>query len=712
MKHIRNYFIENVIVILFIILAAIAIPISGLPGSYLLQEILKSLGRDSLFVIALLLPILAGMGLNFGIVLGAIAGEIGLIYVVVWQVPATPAFLLAMLITLLISVLLGWMCGRVMNIVKGREMITGYILAIIMGSVYMLFTRYGLGRTIADMNLLKVWLALDKTIPLRILGLHIPVLNYLFVAAACVFTIWFRRTKLGLDMKAVGEDKTAAAAAGIDVDRTRIMAIIISTVLAGFGQIVYLLSTGSLSSEFAHSPNISYSFTALIIGSEFTHSPAVLYSIAALIIGGAHINKASISNAFIGVVLFNLLFIASLSVSKNLMGSDVLGNYLSQLVIYGVIVLSIVMYVRKGAPKEEHPSVPLLCVDEKAASYDINKFGILRTVVVVCLLWLFLTAPMVGITLDAALHKVLYAIGMNGIMVLALVPMIQSGCGLNFGLAVGIIAGQLGAVICIEMGYVGALGFMLAILISQVFSVIFGLGYGALLNRVKGEEMIASVFAGISFFMLMSIAWLTLPFTSLVMSKEHGSVGLWQIIYLKGFWAPILDSSLSIQVSSFSFLSGPILFFIFIAFIVWAFFRSRIGKAITATGSNPALASASGINVNRMRTLSVVISTMLGALGIIVFQQCKGIIELDEPLYMASAAVAAIIIGGAGINKASFTNVLIGVVLYQGIITLTPLVYYAIFQIYILRGLIGTILMIFTCCIILYALTRKDEVIK
>lgn len=40
---------------------------------------------------------------------------------------------------------------------------------------------------------------------------------------------------------------------------------------------------------------------------------------------------------------------------------------------------------------------------------------------------------------------------MNGVMVLAMVPMIQSGCGLNFGLPLGIIAGLLGAVTSVQL---------------------------------------------------------------------------------------------------------------------------------------------------------------------------------------------------------------------------------------------------------------------
>ena len=46
-------------------------------------------------------------------------------------------------------------------------------------------------------------------------------------------------------------------------------------------------------------------------------------------------------------------------------------------------------------------------------------------------------------------------------MVLAMVPMVHSGCGLNFGLPLGIISGLLGATMSIEFGFTGPLSFVM-----------------------------------------------------------------------------------------------------------------------------------------------------------------------------------------------------------------------------------------------------------
>jgi len=347
----------------------------------------------------------------------------------------------------------------------------------------------------------------------------------------------------------------------------------------------------------------------------------------------------------------------------------------------------------------------------------VADFGLPRVIIAVFLLGLFMTAPMVDVSVLGALTDTFTRFGMNGIMVLALVPMIQSGCGLNFGLPLGIMAGLLGATVSIEMGYVGALGFFFAILISLVVGAIFGFGYGTLLNRVKGGEMMIATYVGFSSVMVMSIGWLVLPFKSPLMIWGYGGEGLRSTISVADFWRYILDDFLAIKIYDkldpekiiFKFPTGTILFFLFISFLVWAFFHLKIGTAMTAVGSNPVYARASGINVNRMRTISVVISTMLGAMGIVVYQQSFGFIQLyDGPLYMAFPAIAAILIGGAGVNKASLTNVFIGVILYQGILIMTPLIFNAVLKL----DMSDVIRIIVSQGMILYALTRKTKVLK
>ena len=135
--------------LMFIIICAFCIPISGLSPSYLVNEIVTRMGRNAFLILSLLIPIMAGMGLNFGMTLGAMAGEIGLILVSDWQIIGIPGMVLAMIISIPISMLLGLFCGKILNMAKGREMITSYIISYFMNGAYQLVVLYMMGSIIS-----------------------------------------------------------------------------------------------------------------------------------------------------------------------------------------------------------------------------------------------------------------------------------------------------------------------------------------------------------------------------------------------------------------------------------------------------------------------------------------------------------------------------------------------------------------------------------
>ena len=338
----------------------------------------------------------------------------------------------------------------------------------------------------------------------------------------------------------------------------------------------------------------------------------------------------------------------------------------------------------------------------------IENAGWPRIIIALFLLALFIAAPFVGVRIDASISDTLVRVGMNGILVLAMVPMIQSGCGLNFGLPLGIIAGLLGAVTSIQIGVTGGVGFLIAMAIAVPIAVVLGWLYGQLLNRVKGDEMMIATYVGFSSVALMCIAWLLLPYTSPTMIWGYGGSGLRTTISVEGFWLNALSQYVNIRIGEFSYIPvGMFLFFAFVSFLVWAFFRTKTGTAITAVGSNPEFARASGIDVDKMRTISVVMSTVLGAIGILVYEQSFGFIQLYMgPFYMAFPAVAAILLGGASVNKATMVNVVVGTFLFQGILTMTPSVINSVMQ----TDMSEVIRIIVSNGMILYALTRKVTV--
>ncbi len=340
-----------------------------------------------------------------------------------------------------------------------------------------------------------------------------------------------------------------------------------------------------------------------------------------------------------------------------------------------------------------------------AVNQFIKNFGWPRIIIGLFLLSLFILAPFFGVAIDSSINDVSVRFGMSAILVLSMVPMIQSGCGLNFGIPVGLVAGMLGAVTSLEFGLKGLPGILCAVAIGLVVAAIFGYLYGMLLNRVKGDEMIIATYVGFSFVFLMNMMWLILPFKNPSSVQGFKGEGLRVTISIQDYWAQQISNFLKIDISkNFIFPTGVFLFFAFMSLLVWAFFKTKTGTAITAVGSNPDFARASGINIDKMRIYSVVLSTMLAAVGIIVYQQSFGFIQMyNSPLAFVFPSVAAILLGGASVNKASITNVIIGTFLFQGILTMTPSVINSAINIdvsEILRIIVSN-------GMIVYALTRK-----
>lgn len=340
----------------------------------------------------------------------------------------------------------------------------------------------------------------------------------------------------------------------------------------------------------------------------------------------------------------------------------------------------------------------------------LDSFGLPRLIIACFLLLLLIAAPIVGLDFPTQITNIITRFSWNAVMVLAMVPMVHSGCGLNFGLPLGIVSGLLGATLSIELGYTGFASFLMAILIATPFALLFGGGYGWLLNKIKGGEMMIATYVGFSAVSFMCMMWLLLPYHSPTMVWGFAGTGLRTVISLEGFYDQLLANFLKIDLNSIGINlvipTGSLLVFALLALAMWAFLHTKTGTAMTAVGSNPAFAKAAGINVDKMRLISVIMSTWLGAVGILMYEQGFGFIQLYMgPFWMALPAVSAILIGGASVNKASIPNVIIGTFLFQGIVTMTPTVMNSAFH----MDMSEVIRVIVSNGMILYALTRKTE---
>lgn len=357
----KKFLTSSAVPILFLTMSAAGIPLSGFSNLYLIREIVTRLSRDSFLVLSLIIPVMAGMGINFGMTLGAMAGQIGLVFITDWGVKGAPGLLLAALVGTPIAILLGYFGGAVLNRAKGREMITSMMLSFFVSGIYQFFMLYicgsiipiksptlllSRGYGIRNAITLNVAGGFDTLMSIKIGKVSVPLATYLLVVIACIFIVWFRKTKLGQDMRAVGQDMAVANDAGIKVDKTRIESIIISTVLACYGQIIYLQNIGTLN---------TYN------GAD----QASLFAAASILIGGATVSKATIPNALLGTALFHLMFIVMPMAGKNLTGSAMVGEYFRMFISYGIVTTALVLHAWRRKKDRE--------IDRAALRYGVER---------------------------------------------------------------------------------------------------------------------------------------------------------------------------------------------------------------------------------------------------------------------------------------------------------------------------------------------------
>ena len=471
-KKTTDFLVQNMVVFLFVILCIAATYFSKQPLTFVVSELFTRIARNSFIVLSLIIPVIAGMGLNFGIVIGAMAAQLAIFLTTYWGFTGISGFLFTAVLATPFAVFFGFLVGKLFNYMKGNEMIGGLVLGYFADGIYQLVFLFIFGGVIKMNNptlMIPTGVGVKNTIDLKdtvkyaldtvpmltiveigfylfliilagstafklakkqdvewksvgakaaaavviygltfigpverflstdrllllsavelwclgmvlwqlfgfvkwkfkmkeealastfnptkatvnviltavvygltyvpsiynvLLVVRLPVLTYLCIGALCCFNNILMKTRLGQDMRTVGQSRTVANAAGINVDRIRIIAMIFSTVLASWGQLIFLQNVGTISTYGAHTQ----------VGQ---------FAIAALLVGGASVQKATNKQALLGIVLFHTLFIVSPLAGKELFGDPVIGEYFRVFVSYGVIALALAMHAWKKAP--------------------------------------------------------------------------------------------------------------------------------------------------------------------------------------------------------------------------------------------------------------------------------------------------------------------------------------------------------------------------
>lgn len=391
---------SNSTLLIFILLALFTSAASGETISSLVRDISSRFFRNILLILALILPITAGIGLNFGVTLGAIGSELALVFILAAGGYSSPFSLLWwMILTIVICTILGYFLALLFNATKGQEMISGLFVGFFSSGVYMFILMVILGGMIKldDPNLVsgvgqpikstinlppsmfqgfdrlqklpatfllvgigvgifiyltvvfikareKNYLQFISRVALIVIGciillvvpvsreglqkISVPVVTGLLAVTVALITAFLSKTKLGHDFLAIKYDIEISSSVGINVYWTRMIAIVLSTVFAGLGQMIYIQNLGTMQ---------TYAM----------HGTTATFAIATILIGGATIKHASIKHAVIGTILFNCIYSTAPNAAKNLFGNIQIGEYFRVFMCYGIIAVAIVVYAMK-----------------------------------------------------------------------------------------------------------------------------------------------------------------------------------------------------------------------------------------------------------------------------------------------------------------------------------------------------------------------------
>ena len=147
-KAVKDHLSKYIVTYLFIALSVFFIIVSGLDINYVASQLLLRLNRNAFIVLALIIPIVAGMGINFAITIGAMAAQIGLLLTINWGVTGVTGILLAAAITLPLGAGFGFLIGKLLNKMKGQETIGSLILGYFANGAYQLLFLFIFGSII------------------------------------------------------------------------------------------------------------------------------------------------------------------------------------------------------------------------------------------------------------------------------------------------------------------------------------------------------------------------------------------------------------------------------------------------------------------------------------------------------------------------------------------------------------------------------------
>ena len=235
LAHVSKYAVTY----LFIALSVSFIIVSGLDINYVASQLLLRLNRNAFIVLALIIPIIAGMGINFAITIGAMAAQIGLLLTISWGVSGMPGILLCLLAGGIAGGFWAAIPG-LLKIYRGQnEMIISimlnYVATLFMGVVYTNWLREG--------SVPQTMSVPDEVKLTRLFGLRCTSAFVIAVVIGLLIYYFLFYTSMGFQLRAVGLNMTASQFNGFSVKKYILFSFILSGVIAGVGGSAELLGT-------------------------------------------------------------------------------------------------------------------------------------------------------------------------------------------------------------------------------------------------------------------------------------------------------------------------------------------------------------------------------------------------------------------------------------------------------------------------------------
>ncbi len=355
-KAVQAFGLPRIIIFAFFLLLLVLGGINGLNVLGLFSDVLRRWGMYGVLVLAMVPGIQCGIGPNFGVTIGIVGGLLGALISIELRfygffapfanypnLDSTVSILIALALGVLFAVVLGSLYGMLLNKVKGSEMtVSTYVGFSIVAffNILWLVLPFRSGTSIwpvageglrNQINVEDDFLGVfDSFLRFSLGRLDVPTGLLLFFFLFC-FGMWlFQRSRFGMMMGAAGQNPNFARAAGINVDKMRVIGTAISTALGAVGIICYAQCYGYL---------------------QLYNAPQMMgfSCVASVLIGGGSVGKARILNVILGAFLFHGILTVALPVANELLPGSNLSEVLRIIISNGIILYA--LSKAKGAGK-------------------------------------------------------------------------------------------------------------------------------------------------------------------------------------------------------------------------------------------------------------------------------------------------------------------------------------------------------------------------